>query len=83
MLRYGHRSDPHTHVAEILMMAPVGLMILGTSRSSKRMSRGPYRTAPRMVSPYLSRPGHTETLAAAAFTVSARCTRHPQRVRDR
>src|SRR5207248_10199764 len=29
-------------------MASVGLMIFGTSRSSKRMSRGPYRTAPRM-----------------------------------
>src|SRR6266404_5262371 len=47
--RYGHRSDPHTHVAEILMMASVGLMILGTSRSSKRTSRGPYRTAPSIV----------------------------------
>jgi len=48
MPRYGHRSDPHTHVAEILMMASVGFMILGTSHSSKRTSRGPYRTAPRI-----------------------------------
>ena len=28
-------------VAEILMMASVGLVIFGTSRSSKRTSRGP------------------------------------------
>src|SRR5438105_11786704 len=46
--RYGHRSDPHTHVAEIRMMASVDLMIVGTSRSSKRTSRGAYRTAPRI-----------------------------------
>src|SRR6266849_3717541 len=49
MPRYGHRSDPHTHVAEILMMASVGLVIVGASRSSKRTSRGPYRIAPCMV----------------------------------
>src|SRR5437016_11674079 len=49
MPRYGHRSDPHTHVAEFLMMASVGLAIVGVSRSSKRTSRGPYRIAPRMV----------------------------------
>jgi hypothetical protein len=36
MPRYGHRSEPHTHVAEILMMASVGFMIFGVSRSSKR-----------------------------------------------
>ena len=41
MPRYGHRSDPQTQVAEILMMASVGLMIVGASRSSKRTSRGP------------------------------------------
>ena len=41
MPRYGHRSDPHTQVAEILMMASVGLMIVGAPRSSKRTSRGP------------------------------------------
>jgi hypothetical protein len=41
MPRYGHRSEPHTHVAEILMMASVGFMIFGVSRSSKRTSRGP------------------------------------------
>ncbi len=41
MPRYGHRSDPHTHVAEILMTASVGLMIIGVSRSSKRTSHGP------------------------------------------
>src|SRR5207253_1558940 len=49
MPRYGHKSDPHTHADEILMTASVGLMIFGTSRSSKRTSRGPYRTAPRMI----------------------------------
>src|SRR5882724_7572355 len=31
------------------MTASVGLMIFGTSRSSKRTSRGPYRTAPSMI----------------------------------
>jgi hypothetical protein len=40
MPRYGHRSDPHTDVKEILMMASVGSMIVGASRSSKRTSRG-------------------------------------------
>lgn len=40
MPRYDHKSDPHTHVADILMTASVGLMIFGTSRSSKRTSRG-------------------------------------------
>src|SRR5215831_14077681 len=48
MPRYGHRSDPHTHVAEVLMMASVGLMIFGSSRSSNRTSRGPYKTVPRI-----------------------------------
>ena len=38
--RYGHRSDPHTQVAEIRMMASVGSTIFGSSRSSKRTSRG-------------------------------------------
>jgi len=38
--RYGHRSDPHTQVADMLMIASVGLMILGSSRSSKRTSPG-------------------------------------------
>src|SRR2546429_9948364 len=49
MPRYGHKSDPQTHADEILMTASVGLMIFGTSRSSKRTSRVPYRTAPRMI----------------------------------
>src|SRR5437773_4925179 len=49
MPRYGHKSDPHTHADEILMTASVGLMSFGTSRSSKRTSRGPYKTAPRMI----------------------------------
>jgi hypothetical protein len=39
--RYGHRSDPQTHAAAIRMTASVGLLILGSSRSSKRTSRGP------------------------------------------
>src|SRR5437870_4125738 len=46
--RYGHRSDPHTHVAEIRMMASAGLMMVGSSRSSKRTSLDAYRTAPRI-----------------------------------
>src|SRR6266576_6403706 len=70
MPRYGHKSDPHTHADEILMTASVGLMIFGTSRSSKRTSRGPYRTAPRMI--YL-----------LFDSLSVRCSRHPPRVRDR
>src|SRR5216110_1742302 len=49
MPRYGHKSDPQTHADEILMTASVGLMIFGASRSSKRTSRGPYKTAPRMI----------------------------------
>ncbi len=48
MPRYGQRSDPQTHAAEILMMASVGWMIFGVSPFSKRTSRGPYRTAPCM-----------------------------------
>src|SRR6516165_2838407 len=46
MPRYGHRSDPQTQVAEMRMTASVGFPIFGASRSSKRTSRGPYRTAP-------------------------------------
>ena len=34
------------------MTASVGFMIVGVSRSSKRTSRGPYRTVPSMI--YLS-----------------------------
>src|SRR5438477_2232327 len=49
MPRYGHKSDPHTHAAEILIIASVGLVIFGMSRSSKRTSRGPCKTAPRMI----------------------------------
>ena len=41
MPRYGQRSDPHTQAAEVLMMASVGSMIVGSGRSSKRTSRGP------------------------------------------
>src|SRR6266550_2503694 len=44
--RYGHKSEPHTHVAEFLTIASVGFRIAGVSRSSKRRSRGPYRTVP-------------------------------------
>src|SRR5205823_14116267 len=36
---------------DIRMIASVGFVILGSSRSSKRTSRGAYRTAPRMLSP--------------------------------
>src|SRR3979409_1791054 len=75
MPRYGHKSDPHTHADEILMTASVGLMIVGTSRSSKRTSRGPYRTATCII--YLL------ILGSAYFVVSVRYTRHPPRVRAR
>src|SRR5215472_14623610 len=37
------------HVAKRRMMASVGFTIFGTSRSSKRTSRGPYRTAPCII----------------------------------
>src|SRR5438270_6409306 len=46
--RYGHRSDPHTHVAAMRMTASVGSSTFGASRSSKRTSRGPYNTVPFM-----------------------------------
>src|SRR5829696_7947375 len=46
--RYGHRSEPHTQLADSRRMASVGSMILGFSRSSTRTSPGAYRTAPRM-----------------------------------
>src|SRR5437899_5405934 len=78
MPRYGHRSDPHTHVAEILMMASVGLVIVGVSRSSKRTSRGPYRIAPRMVYLLVFR----RNTGGARGHVSVWCSRHPQRARD-
>src|SRR6266705_7224634 len=75
MPRYGHKSDPQTHADEILMTASVGLMIFGTSRSSKRTSRGPYRTAPRMIYLLIS--------ISLCFLISVRYTRHPPRVRAR
>src|ERR1700757_1947930 len=49
MPRYGQRSEPQTHVTEIRMMASVGFSIRGSSRSSKRTSRGPYKTVPCML----------------------------------
>src|SRR5439155_13542906 len=49
--RYGHRSDPQIHVTDSLTIASVGSMMVGAGRSSKRTSRGPYRTAPRMITP--------------------------------
>src|SRR6267142_1545543 len=74
MPRYGHKSDPHTHADEILMTASVGLTIFGTSRSSKRTSRGPYKTAPRMI--------HLLISISLCSDVSARCTHHLPRVPD-
>src|SRR3954471_13168197 len=44
MPRYGQRSDPQMHVTGRLMMASVGSTIVGSARSSKRMSRAPYNT---------------------------------------
>jgi hypothetical protein len=38
--RYGHRSDPQMQVAVMRMMASVGSIIFGSSRSTERMSRG-------------------------------------------
>src|SRR5438046_10750004 len=72
MPRYGHKSDPHTHADEILMTASVGLTIFGTSRSSKRTSRGPYKTAPRMI--------HLLISISLCSDVSVRCTHHLPRV---
>src|SRR3954468_23708566 len=51
MPRYGQRSEPHTHVADMRMMTSVGSTIFGSSRSTKRTSRGPYSTAPFMFFP--------------------------------
>jgi hypothetical protein len=45
----GHRSEPQMQVAGSRMIASVGSMIFGSSRSSRRTSRGPYMTAPRIV----------------------------------
>jgi len=58
MPRYGHRSEPHTHVAEILMMASVGFMIFGVSRSSKRIGRAEFsrELLPRFVTTYRDDP---------------------------
>src|SRR5216684_9137417 len=72
MPRYGHKSDPQTHADEILMTASVELMIFGTSRSSKRTSRGPYRTAPRI---FIS------SFRFSRLVVSVRCSHHRPRVR--
>jgi hypothetical protein len=55
MPRQGHRSEPHTQVAGSRMMASVSFWSFGSSRSSTRISRGPYRTAPRMEGWFLSR----------------------------
>src|SRR3954464_5757375 len=46
--RYGHRSDPHTHVSAIVMRASVGSAILGVARCWRRRWRGPYNTVPFM-----------------------------------
>src|SRR4051795_8528989 len=48
MPRYGHKSEPHTQVAESFKITSVASMTFGSARSSKRMSRGPCRTAPFM-----------------------------------
>src|SRR5437016_13537831 len=72
MPRYGHKSDPHTHAAEILIIASVGLMIFGMSRSSKRTSRGPYKTAPRMIYLLILR-------CFSRFVLNVQCNRRPPR----
>jgi glucose/arabinose dehydrogenase len=46
--RYGHRSDPQMQLAESRMIASVGATMVGSGRSSKRTSPGPYRTVPFM-----------------------------------
>jgi hypothetical protein len=38
--RYGHRSDPQTQVMAVRMIASVGWRIFGSSKLSKRTSRG-------------------------------------------
>jgi hypothetical protein len=55
--RYGHKSDPQMHVTDVLMIASVGRTIFGSSSTSNRMSRGPNRTAPRIVIPFLTTSG--------------------------
>src|SRR5256712_13474026 len=76
MPRYGHKSDPHTHAAEILIIASVRLMIFGMSRSSKRTSRGPYKTAPRMIYLLILR-------YFSRIVLNVRCNRRPPRARAR
>src|SRR4051812_30805640 len=51
MPRYGHRSDPQTHVAASRMIASVGFSMVGSGRSSTRTSPGAYITVPRMELP--------------------------------
>jgi hypothetical protein len=46
--RQGHRSEPHTQVTAVRMIASVGWRIFGSSRVSKRTSPGAWITAPRM-----------------------------------
>src|SRR3954471_19054163 len=53
MPRYGHRSDPHTHVAASRMTAAGEFSIFGASRVSTRMARGAWSTAPRMMIPFV------------------------------
>src|SRR5215210_1571102 len=60
--RYGHRSEPHTHAAETLMIASVGSTSRGSSRSSTRTSPGPYIIAPR--TPRSFPPGRVAGLVA-------------------
>src|SRR5437016_3373133 len=72
MPRYGHRSEPQTQAAEILMMASVGLKIVGSSRSSKRTSRGAYSTAPRIVYLLLLDRASHEIVAAGRWSLHRR-----------
>src|SRR5690349_18885234 len=44
--RYGHRSDPHTHAAEILMIASLRSISVGSGIDSNRTSPAPCNTVP-------------------------------------
>src|SRR4051794_14033513 len=65
--RYGHRSDPQTHVAVSRMTASVGSVILGSSRSSTRTSPAAYMTTPRIGSPPLVHRALVTSRLVAAF----------------
>ena len=72
MPRYGHRSDPHTQVAEILMMASVGSTIVGVSRALRPKGVRIVAVQPDELAEIVAR-GYRETMAEiAAMPVTCR-----------